>query len=90
MVGEAQHILRARIIAIACGYEDADDLDRLRFDPALKLTCGRLPRGPFPENSTWEVESKDLQRQSPDAAAFIPAMGINSPHTARRRVDSRR
>jgi hypothetical protein len=36
-------ILRARIFAIACGYEDADDLDRLRSDPALKLACGRLP-----------------------------------------------
>ena len=36
-------ILRARIFAIACGYEDADDLDRLRTDPALKLACGRLP-----------------------------------------------
>jgi Transposase DDE domain group 1 len=35
--------LRARIFAIACGYEDADDLDRLRSDPALKLACGRLP-----------------------------------------------
>src|ERR1043165_1238239 len=36
-------ILRARIFAIACGYEDADDLDRLLFDPAFKLACGRLP-----------------------------------------------
>ena len=36
-------ILRARIFAIACGYEDADDLDRLRSDPAFKLACGRLP-----------------------------------------------
>jgi hypothetical protein len=36
-------ILRARILAIACGYEDADDLDQLRRDPALKLACGRLP-----------------------------------------------
>src|SRR5689334_10880165 len=36
-------ILRARILAIACGYEDADDLDHLRHDPALKLACGRLP-----------------------------------------------
>ena len=36
-------ILRARILAIACGYEDADDLDYLRSDPALKLACGRLP-----------------------------------------------
>jgi hypothetical protein len=26
-------ILRACILAIACGYEDADDLDQLRFDP---------------------------------------------------------
>lgn len=36
-------ILRARIFAIACGYEDANDLDRLRTDPAFKLACGRLP-----------------------------------------------
>jgi Transposase DDE domain group 1 len=36
-------ILRARMLAIACGYEDADDLDHLRADPAFKLACGRLP-----------------------------------------------
>jgi hypothetical protein len=36
-------ILRARMLAIACGYEDADDLDHLRSDPALKLACGHLP-----------------------------------------------
>ncbi len=36
-------IFRARILAIACGYEDANDLDRLRHDPAFKLACGRLP-----------------------------------------------
>src|SRR3954449_13539665 len=36
-------ILRARILAIACGYEDADDLDHLRTDPAFKLACNRLP-----------------------------------------------
>jgi hypothetical protein len=36
-------ILRARILAIACGYEDADDLDCLRTDPAFKVACGRLP-----------------------------------------------
>ncbi len=36
-------ILLARILAIACGYEDADDLDHLRADPAFKLACGRLP-----------------------------------------------
>jgi hypothetical protein len=31
------------IWAICCGYEDADDLDDLRSDPAFKLACGRLP-----------------------------------------------
>jgi hypothetical protein len=36
-------ILRTRVLAIACGYPDANDLDQLRRDPALKLACGRLP-----------------------------------------------
>src|SRR5271156_5358067 len=36
-------ILRARVLAIACGYEDANDLGRLRGDPAFKLACDRLP-----------------------------------------------
>jgi Transposase DDE domain group 1 len=52
-------ILRARILAIACGWEDADDLDTLRFDPAFKLACGRLPDGgrdlcSQPTISRWE------------------------------------
>ncbi len=36
-------IMRARMLAIASGYEDADDLDHLRTDPGFKLACGRLP-----------------------------------------------
>ena len=36
-------ILRARIFAIACGYEDADDLDRLRLAyPPLLVVLGRI------------------------------------------------
>tara|TARA_B100000315_G_scaffold206298_1_gene200598 strand:- start:164 stop:1504 length:1341 start_codon:yes stop_codon:yes gene_type:complete len=35
-------MIRTRLFAIACGYEDCDDLDVLRFDPAFKLACGRL------------------------------------------------
>src|SRR4051812_11389967 len=35
-------ILRARILAIACGYEDADDLDHLRRDPGPDLVCQSL------------------------------------------------
>src|ERR1700732_3434763 len=33
----------ARVSAIACGYEDAIDLDRLRHDPLMKLAVGRCP-----------------------------------------------
>jgi hypothetical protein len=36
-------MIRARTFAISCGYEDADDLDFLRTDPAFKLACGKLP-----------------------------------------------
>ena len=37
-------LMQERIYAIALGYEDANDLDRLRLDPALKTACGRLPK----------------------------------------------
>ena len=36
-------MIRARVMAITCGYEDCDDLDVLRHDPALKMACERLP-----------------------------------------------
>jgi hypothetical protein len=36
-------LLRQRIYQIALGYEDCNDADRLRFDPALKLAVGRAP-----------------------------------------------
>ena len=36
-------LVRQRVFQIACGYEDQDDADTLRFDPLLKLVCGRLP-----------------------------------------------
>ena len=52
-------ILRARMLAISCGYEDADDLDTLRHDPGFKLALGKLPGGPIglasqPTMSRWE------------------------------------
>jgi hypothetical protein len=45
--GKVRHevlaLLRQRIYQIACGYEDCNDADHLRFDPALKLAVGRAP-----------------------------------------------
>ena len=36
-------MIMARMLAIAAGYEDCDDFDQLRFDPAFKIGCGRAP-----------------------------------------------
>ena len=62
-------ILRARMLAIACGYEDGDDLDRLRSDPGFKLACGRLPDSggdlcSQPTLSRWE-NAPGLRRAHP-------------------------
>lgn len=38
-----EELLRQRIFQIACGYEDANDCNTLRHDPAFKSACGRLP-----------------------------------------------
>ncbi len=37
-------MIRFRALLIAAGCPDANDCDALRFDPALKMAVGRLPR----------------------------------------------
>jgi hypothetical protein len=36
-------MIKTRVLAICCGYEDGNDLNRLRRDPVLKLAVGRCP-----------------------------------------------
>ncbi len=36
-------LIRQRVFQIACAYEDANDCDLLREDPAFKMACDRLP-----------------------------------------------
>jgi hypothetical protein len=38
-----EEMIKTRAFAICCGYEDGNDLDRLRTDPLLKLAVGRCP-----------------------------------------------
>ncbi|MCS6320007.1 MAG: transposase, partial [Nitrospira sp.] len=59
VVHKLDDILRARVLAIACGYEDADDLDALRDDPGFRLALGKLPGSGAglasqPTMSRWE------------------------------------
>jgi hypothetical protein len=56
-------MIRARIFAIACGYEDGNDLDRLRNDPAFKLPCGRLPDTDLKGNSRRTEANLQHKRQ---------------------------
>jgi hypothetical protein len=41
-------MVMARVCAIACGHEDAIDLDRLRHDPLMKVVVGRCPQSGAP------------------------------------------
>ena len=41
---ELQELFRQRAYQIACGYEDADDCDELKADPAFKTAVGRDPQ----------------------------------------------
>jgi Transposase DDE domain group 1 len=62
-------LLKERIYAIAAGYEDCNDLDTLKDDPALRIACGKDLRAPQalasqPTLSRFEnaVTAKDLLR----------------------------
>jgi hypothetical protein len=73
-------LIRERIFAIACGHEDANDLDLLRSDPALKVGCGRAPRSEAdlasqPTVSRLEnaVDKKDLVRIATRSAECVVA-----------------
>lgn len=53
VVHPLSELLRQRLFQIACGYEDQDDADTLRFDPLFQLVCGRLPEdGPLASQPT--------------------------------------
>lgn len=43
-----KELLFQRISQIACGYEDANDCNELRYDPIFKILCDRLPESGDP------------------------------------------
>ena len=66
-----EELMRQRVFQIACGYEDANDCDFLRHDPAFKAACHRLPLsgdplGSQPTMSRLEncVGPRDLYRMT--------------------------
>jgi hypothetical protein len=43
VVHPLEEMIRTRLYAIAQGYPDCNDMDTLRFDPGLLVSCGVLP-----------------------------------------------
>jgi hypothetical protein len=69
-----REMLMQRVSAIACGYEDANDLDRLRHDPLMKLAVGRCPETGEPLASQPTISRLENSPSKTDAARVALAM----------------
>lgn len=80
--GKVRHpvarLISERVFAIACGHEDANDLNTLCNDPALKVACGQAPvsdpaLASQPTLSRLEnrVTKKDLVRMATEFARCV-------------------
>jgi Transposase DDE domain group 1 len=67
-------MVMARASAIACGYEDANDLDRLRHDPLLKVAVGRCPETGAPLASQSTISRLENAPSKTEAARLSAAL----------------
>src|SRR5438034_7718709 len=67
-------MVMARVSAIACGHEDAIDLDRLRHDPLLKLAVGRCPDSGAPLASQTTISRLENAPSKTQAARLTAAL----------------
>ena len=72
-------MVMSRVLAIACGHEDAIDLDRLRHYPLMKLAVGLVRRAGnrWPRNrpsAAWRMRrARPRRRGSPPLWSTRPA-----------------
>jgi hypothetical protein len=67
-------MVMARASAIACGHEDAIDLDRLRHDPLMKLAVGRCPASGAPLASQSTISRLENAPSRTEAARLCAAL----------------
>ena len=67
-------MVMARVSAIACGHEDAIDLDRLRHDPLMKLAVGRCPDSGAPLASQSTISRLENAPSKTEAARLTAAL----------------
>ena len=78
-------MIGARMFAIACGYEDCDDLDVLRFDPAFKLGLW----SPARERSRSDVAADLVQARERPIMARTGAHGADDDRSVLRQLRAR-
>jgi hypothetical protein len=64
------------VLAIACGHEDAIDLDRLRHDPLMKLAVGRCPESGQPLASQSTISRLENAPSKTEAARLLFAPDV--------------
>jgi hypothetical protein len=67
-------MVMARVCAIACGHEDAIDLDRLRHDPLMKVAVGRCPQSGAPLASQSTISRLENAPRKTEAARLCAAL----------------
>ncbi len=67
-------MVMSRVLAIACGHEDAIDLDRLRHDPLMKLAVGRCPESGQPLASQSTISRLENAPSKTEAARLTAAL----------------
>jgi hypothetical protein len=67
-------MVMSRVLAIACGHEDAIDLDRLRHDPLMKLAVGRCPESGQPLASQSTISRLENAPSRTEAARLTAAL----------------
>ena len=69
-----EELVKTRVFAITCGHEDANDLDRLRYDPLLKIAVGRGPETGNPLCSQSTMSRLENMPTKTDAARMTAAL----------------
>jgi hypothetical protein len=67
-------MVMARAAAIACGHEDAIDLDRLRHDPLMKVAVGRCAESGAPLASQSTISRLENAPSKTEAARLCAAL----------------
>jgi hypothetical protein len=71
---EMFELVAARAFAISCGYKDANDLNRLRHDPLLKIAVGRCPESGSPLASQSTISRLENAPRKVEAARLAGAL----------------